>query len=312
MDTRRLKSYLKIVDTGSMTRAAAALNIAQPALSQQIVSLEAHFKQKLLIRSLQGVTPTEAGLVLYRHANTILKQLEQAEIDVRNATTALTGSVSVALAPYSAGSTLSLALLKATREKHPNILLHINEGFSAPFSELIMTGRLDMALMHGAGPMRGISFEQLWSEEFFLVAPVGMAFSDRIDKAVPLSDILNLPILLPSRVNFVRKAVDAAFAEIRQMPRLAGEIESLSTLRNAVSDGAGLTILPWSVARQAVVAGRSTMHRIVAPKIAEALSLCVSDQFPLSEAAVAVRSILFDIAMQAISSGQWTPPDLDT
>ena len=83
MDTRRLKSFLKIVDTGSLTRAAAALNIAQPALSQQLQSLVAHFRQKLLIRSQQGVTPTEAGRVLYRHAQAILKQFDQAETDVK-------------------------------------------------------------------------------------------------------------------------------------------------------------------------------------------------------------------------------------
>src|SRR5262245_41417102 len=103
MDTRRLKSFLKIVDTGSLTRAAAALNIAQPALSQQLQSLEAHFRQKLLIRSQQGVKPTEAGRVLYRHAQAILKQFDQAETDVKRSSTSLSGHVSVGLAPYSAG-----------------------------------------------------------------------------------------------------------------------------------------------------------------------------------------------------------------
>ena len=137
------------------------LNIAQPALSQQLQSLEAHFRQKLLIRSQQGVTPTEAGRVLYRHAQAILKQFEQAEADVKRSSTSLSGHVSVGLAPYSAGGTLSLALLKAARESHPDIMLHIVEGFAVAFSELIMNGRIDMAVMQGAGPMRGVSFQPL-------------------------------------------------------------------------------------------------------------------------------------------------------
>ena len=51
MDTRRLHAFVKIVDIGSLTRAAAILHIAQPALSQQIVALETHFGKQLLVRS---------------------------------------------------------------------------------------------------------------------------------------------------------------------------------------------------------------------------------------------------------------------
>ena len=99
LETRRLKSFLKIVDTGSLTRAASALNIAQPALSQQIASLEHHFKQKLLIRSQHGVTPTEAGRVLYRHAQAILKQLQQAEADVYKAAATLPEALRALMRP---------------------------------------------------------------------------------------------------------------------------------------------------------------------------------------------------------------------
>ena len=68
MDTRRLYSFVRIVDAGSITRAADILHIAQPALSQQMTSLETQFGQQLLIRSKQGVEPTDAGHALYRHA----------------------------------------------------------------------------------------------------------------------------------------------------------------------------------------------------------------------------------------------------
>lgn len=303
MDTRRLSSFVKIVDTGSLTRAAAALNIAQPALSQQLASLEHHFKQKLLIRSQQGVTPTEAGRVLYRHARTILKQLDQAQADVARAAASLTGSVAVGLAPYSAGSTLSLSLLKAARQHYPDILLHINESFGGAYSEMIMNGRLDMAVMHGAGPLRGVKFQPLLVEEFVLVAPLELQLPGNEDAAIPLAEIAGLPLLLPSQVNFVRRAVDSAFSGLRQVPRIAAEVESLGTLRGAVCDGTGVTILPWSVASQIAVPLRSAIRRISKPKIEETVSLCVSDQMPLSEAAAAIHALLFELA--TVESGQW-------
>ena len=78
MNLRRLKYFVKIVDIGSLTQAAEVLHIAQPALSQQVATLEGEMDQQLLIRTKRGVTPTEAGKILYTHARTILRQCEQA------------------------------------------------------------------------------------------------------------------------------------------------------------------------------------------------------------------------------------------
>jgi LysR family nitrogen assimilation transcriptional regulator len=69
----RLKYFVCIVDIGNLTQAAETLHIAQPALSQQLITLEAEFRQKLLIRTQRGVVPTEAGQALYRHAQGILR-----------------------------------------------------------------------------------------------------------------------------------------------------------------------------------------------------------------------------------------------
>lgn len=68
MNFRRLKYFVKIVDIGSLTQAAEVLHIAQPALSQQVATLEGELNQQLLIRTKRGVTPTGAGKILYTHA----------------------------------------------------------------------------------------------------------------------------------------------------------------------------------------------------------------------------------------------------
>ena len=79
VNLRRLQYFVKIVDIGSLTQAADVLHIAQPALSQQLATLEGEVRQQLLVRTKRGVTPTEAGKVLYRHAQLILRQCEQAQ-----------------------------------------------------------------------------------------------------------------------------------------------------------------------------------------------------------------------------------------
>lgn len=157
MDTRRLYSFVRVVDAGSITRAADLMHIAQPALSQQMTALEAQFGQRLLSRSKQGVEPTEAGRELYRHARTILRQLEQAHADVEVVGRELAGGVTVGLAPYSTVNALALPLLSVVRARHPRVLLRIDE-IGGVLSEALMTGRMDMALLYGRGPIRGVDF----------------------------------------------------------------------------------------------------------------------------------------------------------
>lgn len=305
MDIRRLQAFVKIIDIGSISRAADILNIAQPALSQQLASLETAFKQKLLIRSKMGVTPTAAGLELYRHSQTIIKQLDRAMTEISNGAGPLVGKVSVGLSPYSSGSTLSLALLKEVREKLPGITLHLTESFDDIYSEMVMTGRLDMAVIHGAGPIKGVHFTPLMKEDFFLVAPESSSFTESLSSPVRLSDLTEVPLLLPPGYNFVRKRINMAFARKQITPNIVAEVEALLTLQDAVAAGVGCTILPWSVASKIIVPGKSRVYELCSPVIQEDVSLCVPESIPETEAGLAVREILIDLAKNMVTSQNW-------
>ncbi|TKT78365.1 nitrogen assimilation transcriptional regulator NAC [Aquamicrobium sp. LC103] len=295
MDTRRLKSFIVIVDSGSITRAADILHVAQPALSQQLAALEEYFGQKLLIRSQQGVSMTDAGHAVYRHAQIILRQMEQAQADASAAGNSLAGRVSVGLVPFSSAATLSADLLAETRKRHPGILLHLTESVGQTYSQMIMNGRLEMALIHGTGPIKGVRFEPLLREEFFLVAHRDFAI-EADNKPVPITALDGMPFLLPPAYNFVRRAVDTAFTRTRTNLKVVGEIEIVRTLTRAVSDGLGATIMPKAVADRIVTeASEPLICRVVSPRIDETLSLCVSDQTPLPEPAVAVKEILLEL-----------------
>ena len=83
MDTRRLYSFVRVVDAGSITRAADLLHIAQPALSQQMTALESLVRAAVALAQQTGRRTDGAGRVLYRHARVILRQLEaHAEVEV--------------------------------------------------------------------------------------------------------------------------------------------------------------------------------------------------------------------------------------
>ena len=295
MDTRRLYSFVKIVDAGSITRAADILHIAQPALSQQVSMLETQFKQQLLIRSKRGVAPTEAGRALYRHAQLILRQVDQAHAAVNVSGRAPAGSVSVGLAPYSTGAALGLPLLRAVRERYPDILLHINENFGGVISEAIMTGRMDMAFIYDAGPIRGVQFEPMRTEDLFLVAASGTTVPGSAADEVSVEELADVSLLLPSRIHTIRQVVDAAFQRASLEPKVAGEIESVLTLVSAISANLGATVLPWSAARAILDVRNLVVRRIVDPAIEVKLSLCTSDHQPLSEPALAVHDLFHEL-----------------
>jgi LysR family nitrogen assimilation transcriptional regulator len=302
VDFRKLRSFVKIVDTGSVSRAAAILRTAQPALSQQIAALEAHFKHKLLIRSNVGITPTEAGLVLYRHAQLMLKQIDQAQTDINQSARSVAGRVSIGLATYSTSSALSLPLLKEMKAKHPKIVVHINDSFGHILSELIMTGKMDMALIYAADPIKGVTLQPLFREEMFLVSPPGMELPGDPAEPLPVSALNELALLLPSKGHLLRRLIDEALARARAAPDVVSEIESVPALGAAVLDGLGSTILPASVVTETSGFAGAQVRALTKPVIDATVSLCVSDHLPLSEPALAARSVLLDIVGKLMSS----------
>lgn len=291
---KTLKSFVTAVDAKSLSAAAARLKLAQPALSQHIASLEEHFGQRLLQRSNSGVTPTGAGTELYRHAQLILGHLEQAERELMNRTeeSFLVGNVSVGLATYSTASILSMPLLQQVRREYPQVNLFLNDSFGLVFSEMVIAGRMDMAVIYASGPIKGVTLQPLMSEELCLIAPRGMALPPNDGASIPLRSLAGMDLLLPSRRHFLRGVIDEAFERVGVAPRVTAEIESAATLRQAIEAGLGATILPAVTAEMTPLLERPQVRRIVEPTLASTLSLCVNDHRELSGQAKAVLGVL--------------------
>jgi LysR family nitrogen assimilation transcriptional regulator len=293
VNLRRLQYFVRIVDTGSLTRAADVLRIAQPALSQQLATLEGEAGQKLLMRTKRGVVPTEAGKVLYRHAQLILRQCEQARVDMQAAAQELTGAVAVGLAPGTAAAGLALPLLRTVRALHPGIVLYLNETYGSTLSELVMNGRMDFAVLYaGKAAVHGLAFQPLLKERLCVVAPDRMK-APAAD--VPIRDLAEVDLFMARPYNVVRRMVDEAFAANGMTPRVVAEIESDSTLTKVIAEGLGATILPESMARQVVASCAAWRRRLVDPVIEAPLALCLSDHLPLSEPAQAVKRIVLEL-----------------
>lgn len=299
MDIRRLYAFVKIVDIGSITRASGILHIAQPALSQQIALLETHFGKPLLLRSKRGVVPTEAGKMFYRHCQTILRQMEQAELDIMNTSGEISGHVGVGLAPLGLGSLVASQLIESVQTTHPGIKLHINENVGGGvISEMIMTGKMDVALIFDPGRVPTLAFETICTEELHYVT----TSPERADKdEISFADAVSQKLILPSQIHTLRQTIDTTLARAEHAARIIAQTESISILSNALSDGLGATILPLSAAR--AVQRRVPEARILRvrrPNMTVRMVACVSSQLPLSEAANVVYDRLVQLTRDQI------------
>lgn len=292
MNLRRLKYFIKIVDVGSLTQAADILHIAQPALSQQLATLEGEVNQQLLIRTKRGVTPTEAGNILYAHAQAILRQCDQAQSAIDGAGQALSGQVSVGLAPGTAAQQLALPLMAEVHRRHPGIVLYFNENFGTTLSELIMNGRMDMAVIYDNRNIHGLRFIPLMKEALYFVCPNLLAEPVR---EIRLAEVARYELFLPRIYNIMRKVADDAFIHAGLAYRVKCEIESQTTLNAALAAGMGCTIMPESAAHGMVKAANAWIAKIIEPDVQTSLSFCMSDHLPLSQPAEAVKEILLQL-----------------
>lgn len=300
---KTLNSFVKAVDAGSLSAAAALLHIAQPALSQQIGLLETHFRRKLLIRSNVGVIPTDAGRELYRHAVLMLKQLEQAEFDVPRTDNLVTGNVSVGMATYSSTSMLATPLLKRVRQDYPHVNLFINDNFGIVLSELVLSGQIDMAVIYGTPATKGLKVQPLLIEELFLIAPPGTDPAGSTEH-IGLAQLGDTDLLLPGRMHYLRQLIDKAFAQVKVKPRVTAEIDSLATLREAIEAGLGATILPWAVAKTFAGPTPPVIRRVVEPTLQVSVSLCIPEHRQMSDSALSVAEILAELVRELAASGQ--------
>jgi LysR family nitrogen assimilation transcriptional regulator len=301
VETRRLSAFIRMVDAGSLTRAAEILGIAQPALSQQVAALEADFGAPLLIRSRHGVSPTAAGRSLYRQAQIILKQLEQAHSEVSQLADEVSGLVHIGLS-LTAALALSVPLVRDANLSLPNVSLELVDGLpSNLLHELTLNGRFDISLFPGCVSGRGITAEPLVAERLVLIAsdktPLGAS-----DTPISVRELEGHPLVLPEASNRVRQAVESGFALVGLRPKVVVEMNSIYGLCAAVAADIGSAIVPLAGARLAKPGLK--IRPIVDPTIERSLYLAVSDA-PLSPAAQAIRSLIVGTTENVIASGEW-------
>ena len=302
MELRQLRYFVRVVELGSMSRAALDLNLVQSALSQQISRLEGELSARLLQRTRKGVTPTEAGMAFFGEAQLALRHAEQAGRAARQAR--LSGTVSVGLAPTTA-AVLGLPLMHAMRERYPDVRLHMVESLSGHLTQMLNARQLDLAVLFETDAARRWSVTPLLEETLYLIRS-RRGLAPTTAATVSMAELGTLPLILPTGPHGLRSTLDAAFARAGIRPVLAAEIDSLALLMDAVDAGLGATLQPWAaVGRFADAAQRFHLAALNDPLARRPNVLCSLSDDELSPAALAARVVLTDCARARVGAGHW-------
>lgn len=302
MELRQFRYFVRVVELGSMSRAALDLGVVQSALSQQVSRLEGELATRLLQRSSKGVVPTEAGLAFFREAQLALRHADQASRAAQQSR--LSGSVSVGLAPTT-GSVLGLPLMRAMRERYPDVRLHVVESLSGHLSTMLNARQLDLAVLFDTHPARRWSVTALLEEKLFLIRSRRDG-GTRAPKRVKLAELKGVPLILNSPSHGLRSTLDAAFARARFKPTVSTEIDSLAMLMDAVDAGLGATIQPWAaLGRYADAPDRFQLSEIADAQVRRLNSLCSLSDDELSPAGLAARVVLAGCARDLVQAGHW-------
>ncbi|NLY28663.1 MAG: LysR family transcriptional regulator [Alcaligenaceae bacterium] len=300
MNLRQLKYFVRVVEVRNLTRAAEALHVAQPALSQQMALLEESLGVSLLLRGPKGVFPTEEGLLLYRHAQTILRQVDSTRSLLLRAADQITGTVSIGLASSTARM-LALPLMQRVKAELPAIVLEIVDVPSADLTKLVLQGRIDFSLSPDQQPLNGLIHEPLLKEELLLLTPpIWTLPSDKLR----VVDIAHLPLILPSPPNTLRARVDHAFLTAGYSINLYAEASTAAILIPAVRQGAAATILPYSAAHNEISDG-TIQANITEMRLERELAMCASNSLPFTPAVLRVMALCKDEIQRLILEGTW-------
>jgi DNA-binding transcriptional LysR family regulator len=240
---RQLRSLIAAADTGSLSAAARALRISQPAASQQLRELEHALSVRLLERGGGAVRPTAIGETVLAHARRVQTAVEDLVAVAAAFHDGETGRVRVGTGATACIHLLP-PLLARMKARMPGLEIIIATGNTPDMLRRVQDGSLDAAVVTLAGRLdRSLEPRRLRDEALVAYAPATLLSGDSALRPAALS---RLPLIFYESGGTTRGVIDAWFRRAGQTPRPIMELGSVEAIKLLAESGLGATILPQS------------------------------------------------------------------
>ena len=256
----QIGNFVRVVELQSLSKAAAMIRVAQPALSRQIRALEEELGATLLVRHGWGVTPTPAGEAFAEESRKVLKAAEAARDTVHAHAAEPVGRVMIGM-PMSLAPALLPPLTAALRARYPALRGHFIDGAGLALHKRLLDGELDLAILYDDRGLGPIVATPLLAERLVLAGPPGA----EIDPGLSSGDLVQtLPLILPSRPNRHRLLVEQLAGE--GQANVVLEVESNAAILAMVEAGQGYTVTTYSGIAAQVAKGEARVFALNRPE----------------------------------------------
>lgn len=249
MDLHQLRVFRAAALHRSFTRAAQELRISQSTVSLHIKALEENLGCILFLRARRKVVLTAAGALLLDYAGRVLRDLNNAEMALRELGTGQRGSVRLG-----AGATTLmyrlLDCLSAYRRKFPGMEVIIETGTTEFLVQRLEAHRLDLAVIMLPVAARALRITPVADDELVVALHRGHPASRK--PALTPADLAGLSFILYENRTVMQDVIDAWFQDLGVTPRITMELENIEAIKSLVRSGFGASVLPYcAVARPA-------------------------------------------------------------
>jgi DNA-binding transcriptional LysR family regulator len=241
LSLRQLEVFLAVVRAGSFRRAAEALHLSQPALSQHVGELERELGVRLLDRAGRAVTLTEAGRVLEEHAHRLFATLTSVR-EVLGELAGLQRGALVIGASTTPGIYVLPRVIAAYRARYPGIELTLRIANSRVIEERVRANELDLGVVggHGSGPGEA-SLASGLEDELVLVVPPAHRWATR--REIRPDELVTAPLLTREEGSATRQVTEAALQEAGIRFRTAMELGHTEAIKQGVMAGLGVAFV---------------------------------------------------------------------
>lgn len=252
MTLRHMRIFQKIYETQSVTRAAEALHMTQPAVTRALQELEKYYGLRLFERLNRRLTVTEAGRRMYDYALHLTETFDTMEKSLRD--WERQGVLRVG-ASVSLGCSLLPQLARTFQEEHPGVEVRVRIANGELLRRDLLENRLDLALLEGEENGADLMLTPFAAGEMALIVPPGHPLA-RAGGAT-LAQAAAYPLLLRETGSATRRFLDQLLMSRGLAVQPVWESASTQALLSAVREGLGITLVPWALARQTVLGGEA-------------------------------------------------------
>jgi LysR family tcuABC transcriptional regulator len=261
---RQIRAVIAVCEEGSFTRAADRENATQSGISQHVAAVERALGVRLFQRSPTGVAPTPAGLRYYRNCVEAVGMLESAYQQARARAGSVTGELRIGLMPTFTRAVLA-PVLKDFVPQHPDVRLHIVEGYSGVLTDMVLGDALDFAVVPAFEGRVGLSARLLVRDREMLISGPASGFTPLAP--VSLRACRPLKVVVPGPDN-VRRRNQETYFQTHGVPIEAMlDMDAMIGTLEFVARTDWVTVLPSLICINDIRAGELVINPIADPPL---------------------------------------------